>query len=144
MDTLILLEDDSEHTKNVKEGDIQNPDGITSLQPITSKLQMYDANAAKAALGDAAASLGGAYCNHIAAKIVEFADKVMQKDRSGPNRKDFSDFQIVIEFHQTNRRLAREITRAFLKLRDDKSFKKLSDKNKIAVRVHRVFLVSCE
>ena len=46
MDTLILLEDDEEHTKTVKEGDIQNPDGFTHLDKISSSLKPFQSAAA--------------------------------------------------------------------------------------------------
>jgi hypothetical protein len=145
MDTLILLEDDEEHTKTVKEGDIQNPDGLTQLDKISSSLKPFD-SAASAALGDAAASLSIAYCNQILRKIVKFADAVMAKERKKPaaQQHDNAEFQIVVEFHQTNRRLAAAITKAFTKLPQDQEWKGLPRKHQIALRVHRVWLVSCE
>ena len=145
MDTLILLEDDEEHTKTVKEGAIQNPDGLTQLDKISSSLKPYD-SAAFAALGDATASLSIAYCYQILRKIVKFADAVMAKERHKPpaQQRDVAEFQIVMEFHQTNRRLAEAITKAFTQLSQDPDWKNLPKKHQISLRVHRVWLVSCE
>src|ERR1700694_627290 len=145
MDTLILLEDDEEHTKTVKEGDIQNPDGFTHLDKISSSLKPFQ-SAAAAALGDAAAALSAAFFNQIVRKIVNFADSVMAKEKAKPpqQRHDMAEFQIVVEFHQTNRRLAAEITKAFNKLPQDDKWKGLPAKHQMALRVHRVWLVSCE
>ena len=69
----------------------------------------------------------------IVRKIVKFADAVMAKERQKPpaRQHDVAEFQIVVEFHQTNRRLAAAITRAFKELPQDPGWKNLPEKHQI-------------
>ncbi|HEY3863728.1 MAG TPA: hypothetical protein VGO59_17775 [Verrucomicrobiae bacterium] len=145
MNTLILLEDDKEHTRNTKEGEIKNPEGITSLDHITSNLKFFD-HAALKALGDPAAAFGVAYFSFIIRKIIDFGEKALANEDKKPpaQQKDVVPFQIIAEFHQTNQKLAEEITKAFQELPKSKEWQDLPAKHNRELRVYRVWLLSCE
>ncbi len=145
MDTLILLEDDAEHVDTVKEGGIQNPNGFTSVDKISGKLQWFNDKGTQA-LNDPNGLLAAAYCTKILRKIVNFTDAAMAAERAKPpnQQADVEEIQIVAEFHQTNEGLAAAITKAFTDLPNDAKWKALQRKHNVALRVRRVWLLSCE
>ena len=142
MNTLILREDDEAHKRAFKEDDIKNLGEASKIEPITTRLQVIDN--VGAALGDAASLLGMAYFSQIARKIVNFGSTVMETECKKPARPEVAEFQIIVAFHQTSRRLAEEITKAFQSLPQDQSWKNLPKKCDLELRVRRIWLLSCE
>lgn len=114
-----------------------------SPQRYQLKVHLIGSPAATAALGGAAGALGAAYlssANRIQRTIVEFARAISQP----PVTSDVVAFQIIFLFHQTSADTARAITKALITLPQDTQWKDLPVRQRVAIRVQRAWMLSCE
>jgi hypothetical protein len=78
--------------------------------------------------------------SQITNKIIAFADGVLTRAVN----KDVGEFQLILIFHQTSSKVARAISNALIRLPTNRTWLRLPYKHGRALRVPKVWLLSCE